>query len=166
MDDRNGTPDGPDDTDRRLAGLRGMVIALAGGLTVVAGILIFSGTRLNGPIAPDPMIAYVFFGIGMGVLVGGQIAAPFVRAPLVARAAAANTERERFAAFSGWTILRAALLEGPGLLFVVGFFVTQNWLVVAPVPVLLALLLTLAPTRAKYDDWADAVSRAAGSGQP
>lgn len=135
----------PDPIDNRLTALRMLHVA---GMVVTsgfAGVAVFSATRIGGPIFPGPVVTYSLLAVGLVL-----IAAVVFLGPLIGVAAGRTTD-PGFPAFAADRTSRAALLLVPGLVFVGGFFVTQNWLVLAPLPLLHLLLLVGLPTRRQFD---------------
>lgn len=135
--------------DRQLASLRIVVTALAVGTVVIAGGLVFTATRMNNAMLPDPIIAYAMLGFGVLAVLLNLTIVP----SLVASVHRPMPGVEPVQAFAGRTLVLAGLIEGPAVLLSIMFLITSNWLVLTPVPPLLLLLLMQRPTRDIYDQW-------------
>lgn len=150
----------PAKLDSKLTALRMLVTTLIVGQFVIAAILIFSVTRMNGPLVPGPRLSYVFLGLGLAAIVANAVALPVVvRSMRAARCTETGSDDELLPAYQSETLIRAALLEAPAVILLLGFVLTADWLVLAPVPVLLAWLVTLLPSRPKFDAWLGEVRR-------
>lgn len=147
----------PTNLDGKLLGLRMVVTGLLVALAVVAGVMVFSTLKLVGPIAPDPDVAYVFLGFAGLLLVANMIVVPIGLARTRAATAGTAAGGDPFARYAAETFVRAGILEGAGIFLVVGFVITANWLVLAPVGVFALMLATLMPSRAKFDAWLEDV---------
>lgn len=136
-----------DPIDDRLTALRTL---MAAGLAVTsgfAGVAIFSGTRLGGPIFHRPAAAY-------GLLAAGLLAwAAVLAAGRAVGAAAAARAEPGFPAYAAAAAFRTLLLLIPGFFAVFSFFVTQNWLTLLPLPLVYAAFFAGLPTRRRFDRW-------------
>lgn len=141
-----------DDDTRGLAGLRLIVLALLIGSTAVVGVLIFSATRMNNPIAPGEVPVYVFLGVGVFGLVLNLFAMPAAARKIAAGNLEATTPFKRY---SATVFVRAAAAEGFLLLSGIGYLLTGNPFVLLPAVGHAAILGSLLPTAGKlraFDD--------------
>ena len=147
----------PAHIDGKLFGLRVVVTGLLAGLAVVTGVMVFSTLKLVGPMAPDPVVADVFLGFAGLFLVANLVVVPVGLTRARTAIGGVLASGDPFARYAAETFVRAGLLEGASIFLVVGFMITANWLVLAPVAVFAVMLAALMPSRARFEAWAEGV---------
>jgi hypothetical protein len=137
------------DLDRKLAGLRMLLIGFLIFRVVGTGILAYSFSRVGRAILPAPVAAYTFLAVAAAAGAICIAAAVFARI-----LPSGTTVGERFPQFTRQTCNRVGLLGIPGIILLIGFGLTNNWFLLAPLPCLWIGSLLVLPSQEKYERWA------------
>jgi hypothetical protein len=164
--------DGPDKVSRALLVLTGVWLGLVAALLFSSAVMAVVVVVMDEPILDIPTFAYWAM-----VLVPIGLVGAFVRAPMVAPMDPEQAGREWrdpsgenpwegtppddpyywLPAYVHWYWHRVGWLFIPAMKLAAFFLLTANWVDLGGVAVLVAALLTLCPSRAKYDAWLDEV---------
>ena len=157
--------------DQALMGSLFIWLGLTIGLTIMAiMIVIVQAFTLDGPLLDSPEIGYAFLlVVPLGLLGAFFVAPKLTKDPAEVIRRSRSNDPTAFAAWEGTTeadpyywlpafmgefFMKVGLLEGPGVICVVAFLLTGEWVILAGAGVMLAALISQMPTRAKFDAWA------------
>lgn len=150
MDGEPEPPAGPDALDRAVLGLWFVWLGLLGGVTAITTVAV-AFTALNDPLAKE--LEWPFFGLCVLVTLASLVAAVVVPSmiPTPERSPESPEPFPGYSAFAARFLLRVGLVEGAGILSIVGLFVTGSWLQLACVAVSVGAMIAARPTRAAIE---------------
>ncbi|MGL4421487.1 MAG: hypothetical protein ACRCZF_12530 [Gemmataceae bacterium] len=142
----------------RLTGLRMVLIALVVGVVLISGGMAFSAIQMNIPMVQDQTVAYGLVGMAFLMFVAGLFVMPVVlKAQRPARVHPAIADDSRlFAIFSSEVFLSAAIIEAPGILSAVGFFLTREYAFLLLTGLTVVVLLITLPSERRWNAWREA----------
>ena len=143
----------------------GFTLSLAIMILTMIGVVLFS---LDSPIIDLPELGYLLLlTVPIGLL-GAILLAPKLAPKDPADVVRKAESISQYPAWQGTTeadpyywlplyqsqyFIRMGILEGAGATCTVGFLLTSDYLVLGGALIMLAVLMTQMPTRAKFDDW-------------
>ena len=129
---------------KELKSLRVMHLGLMAGLAIVLLNMLFLNNFQLKPALDTLVMVALFLAVAAPFAVQA-----FVLPQLLAAAKSKSGLQQKWDAYRSYAIMSYAILEGPALVNVVAYFVTDSYYSVSAVLLLLVLLARLAPNREK-----------------
>lgn len=130
-----------------LSKFRIIFIALLLGQLLFLGVTIYLTLGVTQP--EDPKDGEIFLFILPIVLVFGMTAGALISKQRLIQLQKINELQPRLNGYQQVTIIRLALLEGPNLLAIVMFLITQNWILFGMAAMGILAFISLFPTRSR-----------------
>lgn len=126
---------------------RVLFIALIAGLLFMSVILI-AMSLLDGPPPPDKDLETIFLGVGIAISLPALFVARRLYSSRIAVAKdSLNSLTDKLNQYRAALIIYMALCEGPALFSIIVFFITGNYYMFIITAIMLAAMLTKAPTK-------------------